>query len=124
LAIDAVAAQRVYDSTIATGRELLAAGGRDRSAFPGVQELRRIRFSAPHEGVELAVDTKGDEVLLSGRLTSGRPATVTVRWPGGEQTAPTDLDGTFRCHALPVEPLSLQATTAAGESLKTGWILP
>ena len=122
LALDAAPAQRIYDSTTVVGREVAAGRGGAVRAFPGVQEVRKIRFSAPHDGVELAVDTRGDEVLLAGQLVSGREVAVTARWPGGERTVHTDEGGAFRFHGLPVAPLCIQV---AGEHpMKTGWIVP
>jgi hypothetical protein len=122
LALDAVPAERIYDSTTVSRVPVPLVGGGGGGGGGGFQEIRQIRFSARNDGVELAVDTNGDEVLLSGHLVSGRVVSVTVRWPGGERTARTDESGGFRFHGLPVAPLSVQVD---GEHpLKTGWILP
>jgi DNA-directed RNA polymerase specialized sigma24 family protein len=125
LTLDAVPAERIYDST--TVRRVpvpLGGGGAPGGGATGggFQEIRQIRFSARNDGVELAVDTNGDEVLLSGHLTSGRVVSVTARWPGGERTARTDESGGFRFHGLPVAPLCVQVD--GEQPLKTGWILP
>jgi len=118
--LDAAPAERVYDSTTTA---FPGAAARGAAAGPaGAPPVRRIRFSAAHDGVELAVDTNGDEVLLVGQLASGRAVAVTARWPGGERTARTDEGGGFRFHSLPVAPLCLQV--AGDNPLKTGWILP
>jgi DNA-directed RNA polymerase specialized sigma24 family protein len=119
LVVDAEAAARVYDSV--TG--------------DGMQEVRHVRFSArvrPRErdgarerdagGVEVALGSNGDEVLLSGRLTTGRSDPVTVLWPGGERTVIADETGSFRVHGLPVAPLCVHV--AGPDPLKTGWMLP
>jgi DNA-directed RNA polymerase specialized sigma24 family protein len=122
LVIDAGAAARVYDSV--TG--------------DGMQEVHHVRFSARDSardrdgardrareraaGVELALDSNGDEVLLSGRLTTGRSDPVTVLWPGGERTVIADETGSFRVHGLPVAPLCVHV--AGPDPLKTGWMLP
>jgi DNA-directed RNA polymerase specialized sigma24 family protein len=118
LGIDAEAAARVYDSV--TG--------------DGVHEVRHVRFSARSRdrdrdrdgdrdsGVELALDANGDEVLLSGRLSTRRSDPVTVLWPGGERTVIADETGSFRVHGLPVAPLCVHV--AGPDPLKTGWMLP
>lgn len=125
--LDAVPADRVYDTTVVVGRD--GAGGA-RGAFgagfaplpPPGPAVRRLRFSTPHEDVELVVDSDGDEVLVVGRLASGRAADVTARWPGGRRTTRTRDPGAFRFQGLPVAPLSLHVAGEGG--LKTGWILP
>jgi len=123
LTLAAAPAQRVYDSTTAPCSGS-GAGARSGSGTgpPGGQPVRMIRFSAPDDGVELAIDTKGDEVLLVGQLASGRVVAVTARWPGGERTARTDEHGGFRFHGLPAAPLCVQV--GGDNPFKTGWILP
>jgi DNA-directed RNA polymerase specialized sigma24 family protein len=114
LGVDAAAATRVYDSV----------------TVDGMQEVRHVRFSvagagagkARHEGVELVVDSNGDEALLAGRLMSGRSEPVTAWWPTGERTVIADETGGFRFHDLPVAPLCV--VVAGAEPLKTGWVLP
>jgi DNA-directed RNA polymerase specialized sigma24 family protein len=116
LTLDVAPAERVYDSTTTL------CSGTASGAWAGDQAVRRIRFSGADEGVELLVDTKGDEVLLTGRLASGRSAAVTARWPGGERTASADDNGGFRFHGLPTAPVSIEV--GGDHPLKTGWILP
>jgi DNA-directed RNA polymerase specialized sigma24 family protein len=113
LALDAAPAERVYT---VLGRDTVPNGRW------GPREVRQVRFSAPHDGVEVAIDTKGDEVVLSGQLSSRRAVAVTARWPGGERTARTDEGGAFRFHGLPLAPLCVQV--GGDHPLKTGWILP
>jgi DNA-directed RNA polymerase specialized sigma24 family protein len=123
LVLDAAPAELVYDSTTVVGRDVAGhARGRGTRAAAGAQVVRRLRFAAPHDGVELVVDAKSDEVLLVGRLTSGCGAPVTVRWPAGERCTRTDESGSFRFHGLPFAPVCLEV--GGDRPLKTGWILP
>jgi DNA-directed RNA polymerase specialized sigma24 family protein len=114
LTIDAPVAERVYDSV--TPKRL---GPADTGI---VSELRQVRFAAGAQSVDLTLDTKDGEVLLTGQLMPSRLAVVTVSWPDGAEMAATDDEGVFRLDGLPLAPLSVHVD---GEgSFKTGWVVP
>lgn len=114
LSIDAPLAERVYDSTSAKGV------GRLRGGL--VTAARRLRFAAGQDGVEVALDTTDDEVLLTGHVLPNQPAEVKACWPGGEVMMRTRSDGLFRFDGLPFAPLSLHVD--GDRPLKTGWVVP
>lgn len=105
LALDVTVAELAYDSTTI-----------DHTT------RREARFVTHEAEVELSIGAKGDEVLLRGELVSISPAKVTVRWPGGELSTPTDETGAFRFHDLPRAPVYVQVDCE--KPFKTGWILP
>jgi DNA-directed RNA polymerase specialized sigma24 family protein len=113
--LDVDLAELVYDSTVP------APAPEDRRRVVA-RPLRRVRFAAAGTGLELAVDTNDDEVLLTGRLAPARVAQVTARWPNGARAAGSGSDGAFRLDRLPVGPLCLHVDGAA--PFKTGWIIP
>jgi DNA-directed RNA polymerase specialized sigma24 family protein len=113
--LDVDLAELVYDSTVPAP----APEARRRVV---ARPLRRVRFAAVGTGLELAVDTNDDEVLLTGRLAPARVAQVTARWPTGARAAGSGSDGAFRLDRLPVGPLCLHVDGAT--PFKTGWIIP
>lgn len=115
LVLDLPVAERVYDSTSPGG--LLAP-----SVSSVATEVRQMRFVNGDGGVDLALDLKGGEVMLSGQVVPAGAAAVTARWPNGAQVGRTDELGMFRFHGLPLAPLSIQVD---GKSpMKTGWVVP
>jgi len=115
LLIDAPVAERVYDST--------TPGGLQEPAVSSIAtEVRQMRFLAGTDGVDLALDTKDGEVMLSGHVVPARAAAVTARWPNGAQVGRSDETGTFRFHGLPLAPISVQVDGSS--PLKTGWVVP
>ena len=114
LTIDAPVAARVYDSL--TPKQLGPA------AVGIVSELRQLRFGDSGRSVDLILDAKDGEVLLTGQVVPNVAAVVTAYWPDGAEVATTDDYGAFRFDALPVAPLAIYVE---GERpLKTGWVLP
>jgi DNA-directed RNA polymerase specialized sigma24 family protein len=114
LVLDAPVAERVYDSTT------LGAGA--TPVVGNLGEVRQLRFAAGPDGIELILDAKDDEILLTGNLRPRRPADVTARWPDGAEVVRSDDDGLFRFQGLPLVPLSVHVD---GENrLKTGWVVP
>lgn len=113
--VDVPLAERVYESTRPAGL-----GRSGEVVDPGV--VRQARFATPYDGVELSVEIKGDDVVLTGQVVSGAPARVIARWPGGERVDTTDEAGAFRFHDLPRAPLCVQID--AKHALKTGWLIP
>lgn len=116
LVLDVRSAELVYDSTAPSVTVVHA--GRAAGRLP----VRQVRFSLGDERVELALDTRDGEQVLSGRLTPARLAPVTVHWPGGQESAASDGDGAFRIDRLPVAPVCLQVDGSS--PFKTGWIVP
>ncbi len=113
LTLDAPVAERIYDSV--TPRRL---GPPDTGI---VSELRQVRFGDGAGCVDVALDAKDGEVLLTGQLTPNRLAVVTASWPDGAEVRETDEDGHFRFDGLPLAPLSIHID---GElPLKTGWVV-
>jgi DNA-directed RNA polymerase specialized sigma24 family protein len=105
---DAAYAELVYDS---------------RAARSGLRpRMRQLRYATGLRGIELALDARDGEVMLTGRVAPADPVTVTARWPDGAQSADADDAGVFHLHGLPPRPLSLQLASAP--PLKTGWLLP
>lgn len=114
LAIDAPVADRVYDSVMPKRPGLPAAGL--------VSEVRQVRFGAAARSVELALDAKDGEMMLTGHVEPAHQTVVTACWPEGVEKAETDGDGVFRFDRLPLAPLSLHVD---GDSpMKTGWVVP
>jgi len=74
------------------------------------------------DGVELTLEVKRDDVVLSGQVCSRTPSKVVVRWPGGERVEGTDGTGGFRVYDLPHAPLCVQLDGPT--PLKTGWLVP
>jgi len=114
--LDARLAELVYDSTAPS----VEVRGRVRTVarLPS----RQVRFSLGADGVELALAMRDGEVLLTGRLTPGRRAAITVHWPGGTGVTGSDQEGDFLLEHLPVVPLCIEVD---GRSpFKTGWIIP
>lgn len=105
LALDVTVAELAYDSTMI-----------DHTI------CRETRFVTQEAGVELSLGAKGDEVVLRGELVTISTAKVTVRWPGGELSTPTDETGVFRFHDLPRAPVYVQVDCE--KPFKTGWIVP
>jgi DNA-directed RNA polymerase specialized sigma24 family protein len=106
--LDADFAELVYDS---------------RAARSGLRpRMRQVRYAAGAAGVEVALDARDGEVMLTGKVAPADPVTVTARWPGGTQSSEADDAGVFHIHGLPPRPLSLQLTSAP--PVKTGWMLP
>lgn len=106
--LDAAYAELVYDS---------------RAARSGLRpRMRQVRYAAGPQGVEVALDARDGEVMLSGRVEPADPVTVTARWPDGASSSEADDAGVFHIHGLPPRPLSLQLTSAP--PVKTGWLLP
>jgi DNA-directed RNA polymerase specialized sigma24 family protein len=83
---------------------------------------RHVRCAAGPDSVDLTFETSDDEVLVSGRLTPGRQAKVTARWPDGTLSAGSDDEGAFHLDRLPRVPLCLHVDGPA--PFKTGWIVP
>lgn len=106
--LDAAHAELVYDS---------------RAARTGLRpRMRHVRYASGAQGVEVALDARDGEVMLSGRVAPADPVTVTARWPDGAVSSEADDAGVFHIHGLPPRPLSLQLTSAP--PVKTGWLLP
>ena len=88
----------------------------------GLGVVHQARFAVGLDGVEVTVEVKGDDVVLTGDVGGCLPVKVVARWPGGEQVDTTDETGAFRFHDLPRAPLCLQLDGSI--TLKTGWIVP
>jgi DNA-directed RNA polymerase specialized sigma24 family protein len=116
LVLDARSAELVYDSTAPSVKVVHA--GRAAGRLP----IRQLRFSLEGERVELALDTRDGELVVTGWVTPGRSVRVTVHWPGGQESVGSDDDGAFRLDHLPVAPLCVQVD--GSDPFKTGWIIP
>lgn len=84
--------------------------------------VHQARYEVGGDGVELTLEVKHDDVVLSGEVCRGTPSKVVVRWPGGERVEGTDAAGAFRVYDLPHRPLCVQLDGPV--PLKTGWIVP
>ena len=115
--LDVPYAERVYESK----RPFVGLGG-GRSGGAELGVVHQARFAVGFDGVEVTVEVKGDDVVMTGEVGGGVPAKVVARWPGGEQVDMTDETGAFRFHDLPRAPLCIQLDGSV--TLKTGWIVP
>jgi hypothetical protein len=84
--------------------------------------VHQARYEVGSDGVELTLEVKHDDVVLSGQVCPGTSSKVVVRWPGGERVEGTDAAGAFRVYDLPHRPLCVQLDGPV--LLKTGWIVP
>jgi DNA-directed RNA polymerase specialized sigma24 family protein len=88
----------------------------------GEGTVHQARYDVGGDGVELTLEVKRDDVVLSGQVCSGTPVKLVVRWPGGERVEGTDGAGAFRVYDLPHAPLCVQLEGPV--RLKTGWMVP
>jgi DNA-directed RNA polymerase specialized sigma24 family protein len=114
LTLDATRAEIVYDST----GPALDGAERRLTELP----RRHLRCATGPDVVDLTLEASDHEVLVTGRLTPARQATVTARWPDGTLSTGSDDRGAFRLDRLPRAPLSLHVDGPT--ALKTGWIVP
>ncbi|HEY8544788.1 MAG TPA: hypothetical protein VIL36_07060, partial [Acidimicrobiales bacterium] len=84
--------------------------------------VHQARYEVGGEGVDLTLEVKHDDVVLTGRVCSGTASKVVIRWPGGERVEGTDAAGAFHAYDLPRSPLCLQLDGPV--ALKTGWLVP
>jgi len=116
LALDGEPAALAYDSISSRERPL------DGVRLTEVT-MRELRYSARGgQALDLELDVGVDKLRALGQLVPGRPAEVTVCWPGGQRVVQADERGVFHIDELPRCPLCFQV--GGEEPTKTGWILP
>lgn len=113
-------AERVYESTRSAGLGMGSAAVGEGAGYLGL--VHQGRFSCRRGSVEVAVEVKGTDVVMTAQLGSLEPTRVVAHWPGGERVGTTDDTGCVRFHDLPRSPLCVQVDGPS--PFKTGWINP
>jgi hypothetical protein len=113
--MDAELAELLHDSALET--EPLAGV---RGAGGG---LRTLTFETP-DGLSIEIEITGEHSKrsLMGQIVPPGPATVLMRFPGGDLPTRADDLGRFHASDLRPGPISLRCEMTDGRAIETGWV--